>query len=275
MIFSKMNSIKNTLLIIGIFTIVSCENLNQGNVDAANQLDPQREFYQLRIYTFDTDAQVEIVDKYLKEAFLPVLKRMKINNVGVFKPRPGQMDTVKKTFVLIPFSALKQFSILDEEFSKDEVYLAAGNEYILASHNEPPYQRLESVLLKAFEHMPVMQTPVFDSPRSDRIYELRSYESPTEAYFRNKVDMFNAGGEIKLFESLKFNAVFYGEVISGPNMPNLMYMTSFSDQASRDAHWKDFVESQEWKEMSSLEKYQDNVSHIDRYFLYPTEYSDY
>ena len=87
--------------------------------------------------------------------------------------------------------------------------------------------------------------------------------------------MFNDGGEIKLFDKLNFNAVFYSEVISGPKMPNLMYMTTFSNQESRDAHWKSFVDAPEWKEMSSVPKYQNNVSHIDRIFLYPTEYSDY
>jgi len=87
--------------------------------------------------------------------------------------------------------------------------------------------------------------------------------------------MFNAGGEVKLFDKLEFNAVFYGEVISGPNMPNLMYMTTFSDQESRDAHWDSFREAPEWEKLKSLSKYQHNVSHIDILFLYPTEYSDY
>ena len=87
--------------------------------------------------------------------------------------------------------------------------------------------------------------------------------------------MFNAGGEIKLFERLGFNAVFYGEVISGAKMPNLMYMTTFADQQSRDAHWKSFVDSPEWKGLIAMEKYKNNISHIDITFLYPTDYSDY
>ena len=87
--------------------------------------------------------------------------------------------------------------------------------------------------------------------------------------------MFNAGGEVKLFDRLKFNAVFYGEVISGSKMPNLMYMTTFTDQTSRDEHWEAFVDSPEWKEISVLSKYENTVSHADIYFLYPTAYSDY
>ena len=129
--------------------------------------------------------------------------------------------------------------------------------------------------MKAFTDMPKMQPTVLNGERKDRIYELRSYESPSGAYFENKVDMFNAGGEVKLFKKLEFNAVFYGEVISGPKMPNLMYMTTFANQNSRDEHWKKFGSAPEWKQLKSMSKYQNNVSHIDIIFLYPTEYSDY
>jgi hypothetical protein len=153
--------------------------------------------------------------------------------------------------------------------------MSSGSDYINAPYDQPPYQRIESILLRAFKDMPVMQPTPLDGPRSERIYELRSYESATEKIFANKVDMFNDGGEIKLFEKLNFYAVFYSEVISGPKMPNLMYMTTHANQEARDANWDAFVKAPEWLEMKSLPKYQKNVSHIDIYFLYPTEYSDY
>ncbi len=234
-----------------------------------------RQFYQLKIYTFDTDEQVKTTDKYLKDAYLPALKRVDIQNVGVFKLRPDEADTVKQIFILTPFSSMAQFESLERKLAGDNTYQAAGSDYLKASHQQPPYRRVESILLRAFEDMPAMRPSAVDGPRKDRIYELRSYESATEAYFRNKVDMFNAGGEIKLFDKLVFNAVFYGEVISGPVMPNLMYMTTFSDKQSRDAHWQSFREAPEWKELKARPKYANNVSHIDITFLYPTEYSDY
>jgi hypothetical protein len=129
--------------------------------------------------------------------------------------------------------------------------------------------------MQAFRLAPVMQLPALSGPREKRIYELRSYESATEKIYRNKVEMFNEGGEITLFKRLGFNAVFYADVISGPKMPNLMYMTSFEDKASRDAHWKTFVDDPEWKRLSGLPQYQKNVSHADIIFLRPTVYSDY
>ena len=270
-----MKTIKSLFLIATIVFFISCENMSPDKTVEKIPSAPQQEFYQLKTYTFNTDEQVQTTDHYLEEAYLPALKKLDINPVGVFKLRPNEEDSIKKILMLIPFSSMEQFLNLEDALAKDEVYLEAGNAYINASHEQPRYQRIESVLLKAFVDMPEMQTPKLDGPRADRIYELRSYESHSEKYYWNKVDMFNAGGEVKLFNRLEFNAVFYGEVLSGPKMPNLMYMTTFSDQASRDAHWNAFREAPEWKELLAMPKYQNNVSHADIYFLYPTDYSDY
>ena len=86
--------------------------------------------------------------------------------------------------------------------------------------------------------------------------------------------MFNEGGEIALFKSLDFNALFYAEVISGSTMPNLMYMTTFADMAAHDAHWNAFKNSPEWKKLSALPEYKNTVSKNVTLLLHPTEYSD-
>lgn len=234
-----------------------------------------REYYQLKEYTFTTDSQELVTDQYLENAFMPATKRQGIANIGVFKSRPDETDSLQRTYVLIPFESLDQFASLETKLVEDAAYLEAGSAYLDAPHDRPPYQRVVSTILIAFPDMPKMAPTTVTGPRSERVYELRSYESPNETYYRNKVDMFNAGGEVTLFDQLEFHAVFYGDVLSGAKMPNLMYMTTFTDMESRDAHWKLFVDAPAWKEMSSLPKYQNNVSHADIHLLYPTEYSDY
>jgi hypothetical protein len=87
--------------------------------------------------------------------------------------------------------------------------------------------------------------------------------------------MFNEGGEIKLFNSLDFNAVFYAEVISGSAMPNLMYLTTFADMAAHDAHWETFKNHPNWKKLSALPEYQHTVSKSIKMLLFPTDYSDF
>jgi hypothetical protein len=177
--------------------------------------------------------------------------------------------------VLIPYSSLNQF-----ENIKARSFSATGNSeddknYINAAHDKPAFARIESILLKAFENMPALAKPSLTTPRNERIYELRSYESASEALFHNKVEMFNKGGEIEIFKRLDFNAVFYSEVISGSHMPNLMYMTSFENKPAREEHWKKFGADDAWKKLSALPQYQNNVSHIDVTFLRPTSYSDF
>jgi hypothetical protein len=269
-----MKSIKNLFILTIGLAVMSCSQPNN-EANSTEEKKEARDFYLIKTYFFDTEEQVAMTDQFLADAYLPGLKRMGINNIGVFKSRVTEEDTVRKIFVLVPLTSLDQVLSLEESLWADPTFQQNGSAYLNADAGAAPYQRIQSVVLRSFEHMPVMAVPSFETPRTDRIYELRSYESPTEQYYWKKVDMFNAGGEIDLFTKLGFNAVFYGEVISGPNMPNLMYMTTHADTTARAANWKSFVDSPEWKEMSGLEKYANTVSHIDVYLLYPAEYSDY
>ena len=120
-----------------------------------------------------------------------------------------------------------------------------------------------------------MTLPGLKGPKKERVYELRSYEGPTELLYNAKVHMFNEGGEIELFDRLGFNAVFYAEVLSGSRMPNLMYMTSFENRADRDARWKTFFSDPVWKRISVLPEYQHTFPKSEVMLLSATEYSDF
>ena len=242
------------------------------NVDGQSN---NKEFYELKTYTVKNESQENKVDTYLEKAYLPALKRMGIRDIGVFKVRQDKFKMSDKIYVLIPFNSLAEFERMEALLAVDKTHWSAGSEYLTASYDDPPYERINSVLLRAFPDMPQMNPTAVEGPRQERVYELRSYESPTEAIYKNKVAMFNEGGEVVLFEDLGFNAVFYAEVISGDRMPNLMYMTTFPNMEKRNALWKDFVDSPKWKEISGMKKYQNNVNKLDSFLLYPTEYSDY
>ena len=254
-----------------IFLITLCLTLLLGYKSVAQK----RELYQIKTYNLKSETQLTVTENFLKDAYLPALKRIGIKAVGVFKPKTFAADSIKKIVVVIPFASSKQFLQLENKLAKDQEYLTIGSTYLNAAYNQAPYIRIESLVLQAFTDHPLLTIPKLDSPRANRVYELRSYESATEAIYRRKVDMFNAGGEIKLFQRLQFNAVFYGEVLSGRKMPNLMYLTTFANQESRDNHWKAFVDSPEWKSLLTMDKYKNTISHIDILFLYPTDYSDY
>ena len=236
----------------------------------------QSEFYQLKIYHLKTDAQEKAVDAYLEKAYLPALHRCGIAKVGVFKPIVNEttVATEKLIYVFIPFKSINGVLALDQKLAKDAQYAADGKDYLTALYNNAAYERLETILLKAFDDAPHFMLPKLKSQMAKRVYELRSYESPSEQYFQNKVEMFNKGDEIGLFKRLNFNAVFYGSVIAGSRMPNLMYLTTFEDRADREAHWKAFSADDYWKKLSAMPQYQHNVSKNDTKFIYPTDYSD-
>jgi hypothetical protein len=241
----------------------------------AHAQQEHREFYEIKIYFLRDKTQETQVDVFIKSAFLPACHKQGIKNIGVFKPVESDSTSGKRIFLLIPYQSLDEFAKLPDLLNADAAFNQNGNEYLNAAYNSPPYQRIESIILRAFTGMTNMATPGLTGPRSERIYELRSYEGATEKRYKSKVDMFNVGDEISLFKRLGFNAVFYAEVISGGRMPNLMYMTTFANQASHDERWKAFFDDAHWKKLLSMPEYQHNVSKVNIYLLRPTDYSDY
>lgn len=262
---SKKLNVLGALILIGLIPVLA--------IAAA-----KRDFYQIKVYHLKTEAQEKQIDEFLQSAYLPALHRAGIKNVGVFKPilstETNPPVTEKLIYVFIPFNFREDFFVLDSRLKKDHQYLEDGKSYINASYDNKPYERLEVILLNAFEKSPKYVLPKLNSSKKDRIYELRSYEGHTERISENKIRMFNQGDEIGLFKRLNFNAVFYGEVLAGSAMPNLMYLTTFENKADRDAHWNVFGKDADWKKLSALAEYKNNVSRNITTFLRPTEYSD-
>jgi hypothetical protein len=232
-------------------------------------------FYEIRIYRVNLPSQAETTEKYLKDAFIPAMHRAGISTIGVFKPVEADTAYGKFVYVFIPFKTLDQYLKLSETLDNDKVYQESGKEFLDAPYTNPPFARYESILLKAFPLMPQFRVPSYTTKPSERIYELRSYESATEAKAAKKIKMFNEGGEIGIFEKVGSNAVFYAQVLMGSQKPRLMYMTTYADMKSHDDHWATFRASQEWKTLSGLEEYKNTVSKAKPYLLHPTDYSDF
>jgi hypothetical protein len=233
--------------------------------------DPEGYYYQIKIYHFKGKAQEERIDSFLQHAYLPAMRRAGLKELGVFKPISQDIND-QLIYVFIPFRKLQQVESTRKVLENGKQYQQDGKDYLNALYNDPPYSRIESMLLKALSSMPKPAIPSLNAPKNERFYELRSYESATENYALNKIEMFNVA-EVSIFQKLNFNAVFYGQVISGSKMPNLMYMTTFNNKTDRDKHWAAFTP--EYSKVKSLPEYQNNVSKNVQVYLYPTDYSDY
>jgi len=233
-----------------------------------------RELYQLKIYHLKDKQQEDRVDAFLQTAYLPELHKLGIQKVGVFKPIGNDTAADRRILVLIPYKSFNQLTSVNERLEQSPSF-GSNQGYWTAAYDNPPYKRLETIQLQSFADNIQLQTPQLKGPRAERVYELRSYESPNEKLHLNKVQMFVKGDEVGLFKRLGFNAVFYARVTAGSHMPNLMYLTTFENQAARDEHWKTFGADPEWKKLSALPEYQHNVSKNEQLFLHPVAYSDY
>jgi hypothetical protein len=128
--------------------------------------------------------------------------------------------------------------------------LAADAEYkkALTAYNAQPglnYERIDSMLGRAFPSVPDMAVP-----KGATVFELRRYESNNATTLARKIAMFE-GGEEAIFRRLGMRPVFFAETIVGARMPNLVYMLSFDDLASREKLWKAFGADAEWQKMRS------------------------
>ncbi|SEN78086.1 NIPSNAP protein [Mucilaginibacter gossypiicola] len=227
------------------------------------------EYYELRVYSLKNVEQQKIVEGYWKDIAIPALNNLGVKHVGVFNE--FKPDAQTRLFVLIPFNSLNHFSTVTESFDSDTKLQAKGAAYLNAPAAAPAYERIESSLLKAFVHMPHLEAP----ENKTRIFELRQYQSATEAAGKKKIEMFNDEGEIDVFKRLGFKPVFWGETVIGPQRPNLTYMITFDDLEAKSAHWKAFGSDPEWKKISAMPEYADAllVSKITSTMLVPTVYS--
>ena len=250
-----------------LFLLACCARLAGATPPAAER----PAYLELKVYHLKTPRQEALIDSFLQHQYLPAMRAAGVATVGAFKPIGNDTAADRRVYVLTPYASLKQWEQVQKTAAPK--LLAAGGAYENAPYNNPAYLRLETIFIRAFDDMTSLAAPKLDAPKNERVYELRSYEGASEKIFRNKVQMFNAGGEIKLFDRLGFNGIFYGEVLFGAHMPNLMYMTSFANMPAREAHWKAFGADPEWKRLSASPEYQNNVSHIAIVFLRPTPYS--
>ena len=122
--------------------------------------DPKREFYSLIIYRLKNKYQEEAVELYLKLAYLPAMHKAGKKNIGVFKPIAS--DTIafgKAIYVLTPYASLDEFNKITSDYAASQQLMKDSGVYLDAAYDQPPYERMETILMNAFTHMPQMETP--------------------------------------------------------------------------------------------------------------------
>jgi hypothetical protein len=243
---SKMNR-RHFLTVCGAATLAPMIK----SINAAESA-PARDYYELRQFILETEAQKKGLDAFLKTAAIPALNRMGIQPVGVFYPSEG----FSPLYLLLRYKSLEDMATLRQKVVQDQELQRLGAEHINAPADHPAYKRFESSLMLAFKGMPQIETPV-KSP--GRVFQLRTYESPSLKTNAKKIEMFNDAGEIKIFREVGLNPVFFGETLIGGKMPNLTYMLVFSSMDEQKAAWNKFGQHPDWKKLRAMPEYSDKA----------------
>jgi len=231
-----------------------------------------REYYELRRYQLTRGPQVKLTDDFFREALVPALNRLGLSPIGVFEVEIGPEGP--SFYILIPSASIETLVAVEPRLNRDTDYLKAGSGFLNAPAQQPAFIRMESSLMVAFERKPRLRVPPATAEHRPRLFELRTYESPTPQDHVRKVEMFNSG-EFEVFEKAGLWQVFYGDTFIGSRLPNLSYMLCFEDFADRTKKWDAFRSSPDWKKLSSLPRYtfEEIVSSITNVILRPTPYS--
>lgn len=228
-----------------------------------------REFYQLRRYELRNGAQTALTQGYLERALIPALGRLRLGPVGAFKLDIGQETPAY--YLLIPGSGVEGLAQLDLRLAGDQEFLHAAEPFWNATASAPAFQRVEISLLAAFEGWPRITPP---AAKGKRMFQLRTYESPSNGEHVRKVEMFHAG-EFEIFVKAGFHPVFFGDALTGARLPNLTYMLSLESVAALDDHWTAFRNDPDWKKLSSNPRYAYDqiVTNISNLLLSPLDCS--
>jgi len=229
----------------------------------------QREFYQIRRYHLQNGPQTRLTEAYFADALIPALTRMGFGPIGAFRLEYG--PETPAFYLLIPAGSAEALAMIDLHLADDSAFLSAAAPFWEAPATAPAFLRVESSLLAAFSGWPRLTPPLSGSgAKANRIFQLRTYESPSDRDHVRKVEMFNSG-EFQIFVDAGAHPVFFGDTLVGQRLPNLTYMLSFAGLAELDASWKRFVADPAWKKLSTSPRYayEEIVSNISNLILSP------
>jgi NIPSNAP len=231
-----------------------------------------REYYLLRHYNLMTGPQLKLTSAYFSGALIPALARLGLGPAGAFRLEYG--EGTPDPILLIAGADLKTLAEIDLRLAADAEFLDRAAPYWNAASSAPPFERIDSSLLIAFAGWPKLVPPPSSATKAKRIFQLRTYESPSNAEHIRKVEMFHSG-EFDFFKAAGCHPVFFSDALTGARLPCLTYMLSFADLPGLEAGWDAFRNDPGWKKLSSNPRYSYDaiVSNISNLVLSPMECS--
>jgi len=221
------------------------------------------EIYEWRTYTLTGDGAE--LDKFFKDVLIPAYNRKGVV-VGAFKPL--KQEEKETRHILFIYPDIDTCYKLKDGIWDDTAFMKDAQGFFEATAPKPLYSNYETYLSEAFSKIPKHHKP--DSNRT--LFEIRIYWSPNEEANKRKVKMFNVD-EIDIFLKTGINPVMFGDIIIGPRMPALMYLTWYKDEETRSEAWNQFMRHPDWQRISKLPEYANTATSIISIYLTPLPYS--
>lgn len=232
----------------------------------------QRQYIELRIYHFDSPEKRGAYESFLESAAIPAWNRAGVRPVGAFRLLMNDNPDLKLSsdstdlYLVLPHPSADSLEQLPSRLAADRAFQQVGEAILTAPKSDPAFSRYESSLMVAFDDFPQIKAP---TTATGRLVQLRIYESHNEERARKKIQMFNEGGELTIFERCGMTGVFFGQTLIGSKLPNLTYMLAFPSEQEQKNAWETFRNDPEWKKLSKADEYKDAVSNVTNLILRP------
>jgi hypothetical protein len=223
----------------------------------------EKQIYEWRIYTLP--AENPELDAFYRQTLIPAYNRLDVT-VGAFAPyRPSEQI---QRFYLFVYPDVATWRRVKHAIWQDAAFRKEAQPFYDASASAPVYTLFESFVCEAFDRVPRLLRP--DASRT--LFEFRNYKSPNEEANQRKIKMFNVD-EIAIFDQVGIHSVCYGEVLAGPRMPSLIYLTWYKDEPTRDEAWKKFSAHPDWIRIRALPEYAHTATDNRNLLLSPLPFS--
>jgi hypothetical protein len=196
-------------------------------------------FYVLEQYFLEQGSQPGRIHEFFSKALLPAMERIhkgpKISLETLMAPHLPQVAAI------FGLESRDQVWSLSKGLFSDQEFASAYDRWELGA---PPYISASASLLEATDYSPEIVAPE-KPPATPRIFELRTYHSPTSRQAKALNERFS-GPEIKIFHRVGVNPILYSSTVFGANRPNLTYFIPFDTLAAREKAWSAFAADDEW-----------------------------
>lgn len=239
---------------------------NQAGAAAGEQ---KTKYYVLENFFLKNGTQPGRINEFMRDALLPALNKVhtgpKIFMEALVAPHMPQFA------LILGLRSLEELSSLEAALWKEEELVKAAEAW--EAHPEPPCEHASAALLEVTDYSPEI-VPLDPPPKTPRIFELRTYHSPTYRQLKALHERF-AGPEIKIFRRCGVHPLLYSSTLFGANKPNLTYLIPFDSLAAREKAWAAFAADPEWIKVrkESIEKHGQITSVIQMSLFRATAYS--